>query len=85
MQQCCRLTPALVLVPPRPIPIVLDTNIGTDIDDAFALALVLASTDLGPSLSDADCRPGISTIVDGEWEGEKWYARGDSNTRPLAS
>ena len=31
---------------PRPIPIVLDTDIGSDIDDAFALALVLASPEL---------------------------------------
>jgi len=30
----------------RPIPIVLDTDIGTDIDDAFALALVIASPEL---------------------------------------
>ncbi len=31
---------------PHPIPIVLDTDIGSDIDDAFALALVLASPEL---------------------------------------
>jgi inosine-uridine nucleoside N-ribohydrolase len=31
---------------PRPIPIVLDTDIGGDIDDAFALALVLGSPEL---------------------------------------
>ena len=31
---------------PRPIPVVLDTDIGGDIDDAFALALVLASPEL---------------------------------------
>lgn len=31
---------------PRPIPIVLDTDIGGDIDDAFALALVVASPEL---------------------------------------
>jgi len=31
---------------PRPISIVLDTDIGGDIDDAFALALVLASPEL---------------------------------------
>lgn len=31
---------------PRPVPIVLDTDIGTDIDDAFALALVLDSPEL---------------------------------------
>lgn len=30
----------------KPIPIVLDTDIGTDIDDAFALALVLKSPEL---------------------------------------
>jgi purine nucleosidase len=33
-------------VPPPPIPILLDTDIGTDIDDAFALALVLRSSEL---------------------------------------
>jgi len=31
---------------PRPIPIILDTDIGGDIDDAFALGLVLASPEL---------------------------------------
>lgn len=31
---------------PHPIPIVLDTDIGGDIDDAFALALVLSSPEL---------------------------------------
>jgi inosine-uridine nucleoside N-ribohydrolase len=31
---------------PKPIPIILDTDIGTDIDDAFALALVLDSPEL---------------------------------------
>jgi inosine-uridine nucleoside N-ribohydrolase len=31
---------------PRPIPIVLDTDIGGDIDDAFALALILESPEL---------------------------------------
>jgi inosine-uridine nucleoside N-ribohydrolase len=30
----------------KPIPVLLDTDIGTDIDDAFALALVLASPEL---------------------------------------
>jgi purine nucleosidase len=30
----------------RPIPIVLDTDIGSDIDDAFALALIVASPEL---------------------------------------
>jgi purine nucleosidase len=33
-------------MPPLPIPILLDTDIGTDIDDAFALALVLRSSEL---------------------------------------
>jgi purine nucleosidase len=31
---------------PRPVPVLLDTDIGTDIDDAFALALILRSPDL---------------------------------------
>src|SRR5689334_13819811 len=30
----------------KPIPIILDTDIGTDVDDAFALGLILASPKL---------------------------------------
>ena len=33
-------------VPPKKIPILLDTDIGTDIDDAFALALITRSPEL---------------------------------------
>jgi inosine-uridine nucleoside N-ribohydrolase len=33
-------------VPPEKIPILLDTDIGTDIDDAFALALIVRSPEL---------------------------------------
>jgi purine nucleosidase len=33
-------------VPPKKIPILLDTDIGTDIDDAFALALIARSPEL---------------------------------------
>ena len=33
-------------VPPKKIPILVDTDIGTDIDDAFALALVARSPEL---------------------------------------
>jgi inosine-uridine nucleoside N-ribohydrolase len=40
------LTAASLSAGSPPIPIVLDTDIGTDIDDAFALALVLASPEL---------------------------------------
>jgi purine nucleosidase len=42
------ITPAAMFPAPahRPIPIVLDTDIGGDIDDAFALALVLSSPEL---------------------------------------
>lgn len=41
------LAPRLALaVDPQPVPIVLDTDIGSDIDDAFALALVLKSPQL---------------------------------------
>ncbi len=44
---CCGLTMAPLADggPPR-IPVLLDTDIGDDIDDAFALALVLASPEL---------------------------------------
>lgn len=31
---------------PRPVPVILDTDIGTDIDDAFALALILKSPEV---------------------------------------
>jgi purine nucleosidase len=31
---------------PKPVPVVLDTDIGTDIDDAFALALILRSPEI---------------------------------------
>ena len=39
------LAAATVAAPAR-LPVILDTDIGTDIDDAFALALVLASPEL---------------------------------------
>ena len=35
-----------VAAPPERIPIILDTDIGTDVDDAFALALILRSPEL---------------------------------------
>lgn len=37
---------AVFAATPRPIPIVLDTDIGSDIDDVFALALILKSPEL---------------------------------------
>lgn len=37
---------ALCAIPPKKIPILVDTDIGTDIDDAFALALVARSPEL---------------------------------------
>lgn len=36
----------LYAIPPKKIPILLDTDIGTDIDDAFALALIVRSPQL---------------------------------------
>src|SRR6516225_5901557 len=39
------LCPMSAQVAPK-VPILLDTDIGTDIDDAFALALILASPEL---------------------------------------
>jgi inosine-uridine nucleoside N-ribohydrolase len=41
----CALLPRSVAVAP-PVPIILDTDIGGDIDDAFALALALASPEV---------------------------------------
>lgn len=38
--------PAVASAGPPAIPVVVDTDIGTDVDDAFALALVLASPEL---------------------------------------
>lgn len=32
--------------PPKPVPVLLDTDIGSDIDDAFAIALILHSPEL---------------------------------------
>src|SRR5947207_10390796 len=32
--------------PPKKVPILLDTDIGSDVDDAFALALALASPEI---------------------------------------
>jgi inosine-uridine nucleoside N-ribohydrolase len=37
---------SIVAAPPEKIPLILDTDIGTDIDDAFALALILKSPEL---------------------------------------
>jgi inosine-uridine nucleoside N-ribohydrolase len=39
-------TSVSVAAPPGKIPILLDTDIGTDVDDAFALALILQSPEL---------------------------------------
>ncbi len=48
--QIPRILVALLLVVPagaqRKVPIILDTDIGTDIDDAFALALALSSPEI---------------------------------------
>ena len=40
------LTASVVAADSKPIPIILDTDIGTDVDDAFALGLILASPEL---------------------------------------
>jgi inosine-uridine preferring nucleoside hydrolase len=53
--------------PSGKIPILLDTDIGTDVDDAFALALALASPEL-------DLR-GVTTV------GSEADARASSSTR----
>ena len=47
---------AVTVAAPARLPVILDTDIGTDIDDAFALALVLASPEL-------DLR-GVTTVSD---------------------
>jgi purine nucleosidase len=38
--------PAMPPRPPSPVPVVLDTDIGTDIDDAYSLAMILESPQL---------------------------------------
>lgn len=43
---CFAAYPAPAAPPAKPIPVILDLDIGTDIDDAFALGLVLASPEL---------------------------------------
>ena len=43
---CFTLAPNLPAQWPEKIPVILDTDIGSDIDDAFALALILASPEL---------------------------------------
>jgi thiazole synthase ThiGH ThiG subunit len=48
---------------PSKVPIILDTGIGTDIDDAFALALVINSPELellGVTTVAGDRAPGVS-------------------------
>jgi inosine-uridine nucleoside N-ribohydrolase len=60
-----RTTTAAQLTPPFKVPILLDTDLGSDIDDAFALALVLASPEL-------DLR-GITTVGTGA-EDRAWMA-----------
>jgi inosine-uridine nucleoside N-ribohydrolase len=40
--------------PPRPVPVILDTDIGDDIDDTWALALLLRSPDLDLRLVTTD-------------------------------
>lgn len=42
----CLLFPATVVAQTPRIPVILDTDIGSDVDDAFALALALASPEL---------------------------------------
>ncbi len=43
----CAISPASAQAPPAPkVPILLDTDIGDDIDDAFALALALTSPEI---------------------------------------
>src|SRR5262245_42121071 len=63
----CAALAAVLIVPAAgaKVPILLDTDIGTDIDDAFALALVLASPEL-------DLR-GLTT-VGGDTQTRAWMA-----------
>ncbi|MCI0683583.1 MAG: nucleoside hydrolase [Gemmataceae bacterium] len=42
----CLLFPATVVAQTPRVPVIIDTDIGSDVDDAFALALALASPDL---------------------------------------
>ena len=50
-----------------PIPIIIDTDIGGDVDDALALALALQSPELDVKA--------ITTVVDRPRYGRGWYGR----------
>lgn len=43
---CLALAPPLAAAPPPPVPVILDTDIGDDIDDTWALALALKSPEV---------------------------------------
>ena len=78
---------ALAAEPPK-IPIILDTDIGTDIDDAFALALIIDSPEfelLGVTMNFCDTRARARIAAKMLWEaGGKWRQVPGSGRRSAA-
>jgi inosine-uridine nucleoside N-ribohydrolase len=76
----------------RPIPIVVDTDIGTDIDDAFALALVMKCPELhllgvttvsGDAVARARLAAKFLAVAGGRWARIPVYAGASSAPQPL--
>jgi inosine-uridine nucleoside N-ribohydrolase len=77
---------------PATIPIILDTDIGTDIDDAFALALVMSSPELqlvgvttvsGDAQARARLAAKLLWVAGGSWRQVPVYAGASSATQPI--
>lgn len=76
----------------RPIPIVLDTDIGTDIDDAFALALIVRSPELdlvgvttvsGDTQARARIAAKLLWACGGKWRAVPVYAGPPGRPQPI--
>lgn len=77
----------------RKIPILLDTDIGTDIDDAFALALIMKSPELqllgvttvsGDAQARARLAAKLLWVAGGEWRKVPIYAGQATAAQPIA-
>ena len=79
--------------PPRPqTPVILDTDIGTDIDDAFALALIINSPELqllgvttvsGDTQARARLAAKLLWVAGGEWRKIPVYAGEPGTSQPI--